>query len=565
MLQTLHIENIALIRQLEMDFSRGFHALTGETGAGKSILIDSIGLLIGAKADKTLIRTGETYAYVSGVFGDFSPDTLARLASAEITPDEEGHILVERHMTTDGKTKVRVNGLPVTLGKLKDISKYLIDIHGQNDTFALYDAANYIRVLDAYASLDGAMESYRATYDKLTDVESEIASIRHSEAERMRLIEMLTYQISDIDAVGPRAGEDVQLEEKENRIKNGERIYRQSSFAYRLLRGGEKGNAVLILDKSIQALDQLKDVIPEASAMCEELKDCRYRVEDVAFRSLELSEQAGGDPTAQINRIEMRLDAIAKLKKKYGSTVDEILAYREGAAKRLLDLQNADDRLADLTAQRDLLRADALAQAKKLHDARVKTAKNLSQAVVDNLVFLDMPKVTFTVTVEIKRDQNGEVLGPHGFDDVDFLISANQGEQLHSLSKVASGGELARMMLALKCVERRTDGASAMIFDEIDSGVSGKTARKIGLKLLELSADTQVFCVTHSAQIASLADTHLLITKHVDNGRTLTTIRELDEEGRIGELSRVLGGIHVTDAQRQAAIDMRREKQNSRS
>ena len=561
MLLTLQIENIALIRELELDFSRGFQALTGETGAGKSILIDSIGLLCGNKADKTLIRTGEERASVRGVFGNLSHVAVQALSEMDIVPDDEGCLLVERQLSVDGKSKIKISGVTVTLGILKEVAKHLIDIHGQSDTLTLYDSASYIRILDAYAGTEDALLAYGVVFERYESLKREIEEISRSEAERMRTIEMLTYQLADIDAVGLKPGEDVALEEKERRIKNHERIFRQCSFVYRALKGAEKGNACLLLDRSIAALETLTDVIPDAEKLISELRECLYSLEDIAEKVYDLTDTSEGDPTSAIDKIERRLDAIAKLKKKYGVTVEDILAYRAQAAKRLESMQNADARLEELTEELKQAYSEAAKLGEKIHSIRVRAGEYLSKQVIDNLVFLDMPKVKFCVVVTQEYSENGEYkLSPDGFDHVEFLISANKGEELHSLSKVASGGELARMMLALKCVESQRDLSVSMIFDEIDAGVSGKTARKIGLKLLELSKHTQIFCVTHSAQIASLADVHLLISKHEADGRTVTTVKELDEAGRIEELSRVLGGIHVTDAQRQAAVDMRQEK-----
>ncbi len=563
MLETLHIENIALIRSLEMDFRGGFQVLTGETGAGKSILIGAIGLLTGMKSDKTLIRTGESEAVVYGTFTVGTESATEHLRALDITPSEDGRVIVERHLYADGRGKIKVNGAPVTLTALKEISKYLIDIHGQNDTLSLYESAEYIRILDAFASLEDAYRQYSADYETYERLHREMAEINRSEAERIRHIEMLTYQIADIDTLHLKPGEDEALEEKEKRIKNRERIFKHASYAFRMLKGAEKGNAAMLVDRSAAAMDMITDAVPEAEALAKELRDCLYAIEDIAERAYAMTESEDGDPTAMINKIEARLDAINKLKKKYGSTVEEILTYRENAAKRLAQYQNADDRLIELRELCATATAEAEKSAAVLHERRLHAAENLAKRVIETLVFLDMPKVTFRIDVTENVNADGaHILTYAGYDTVDFLISANSGEELHSLSRVASGGELARMMLALKCAEGHTRTATAMIFDEIDAGVSGKTARKIGLKLLELSRDTQVFCVTHSAQIASLADEHYLIAKHEEGGRTVTGLTALDEDGRIRELSRVLGGIHVTDAQRQAAVDMRREKLN---
>ncbi len=563
MLETLHIENIALIRSLEIDFRAGFQVLTGETGAGKSILIGAIGLLTGMKSDKTLIRTGETEAMVYGVFGCIVDEAAACLARYDISPSEDGKVLVERRLFSDGRGKIKVNGTPVTLTTLKEISKFLIDIHGQNDTLSLYDSAEYIRILDSFATLTDAYQVYCTDYEAYENIRREMAEITRNEAERVRTIEMLTYQLADIDAVHLKPGEDDALEEKEKRIKNRERIFKHASYVFRMLKGAEKGSATMLLDRSAVAMDSLTDAVPEADSMAKELRDCLYTLEDIAERAYAMTEDEDGDPTAMLNKIEARIDAINKLKKKYGATVEEILAYRETAATRLSQYQNADDRLAELQELCQAATKRATTSASVLHELRLAAAEGLSARVIETLVFLDMPKVSFRIDVKENRDAAGNyILSPDGYDMVDFLISANSGEEMHSLSRVASGGELARMMLALKCAEKHTRASSAMIFDEIDAGVSGKTARKIGLKLLELSESTQIFCVTHSAQIASLADEHYLIAKHEEDGRTVTSLTTLDEEGRIGELSRVLGGIHVTDAQKQAAIDMRREKLN---
>lgn len=561
MLKTLHIKNIALIRELELDFRRGFQVLTGETGAGKSILIDSIGLLTGTRADRGMIRTGETAASVTGLFGELSDRALLSLRQMDIAPDSDGNILIQRSFTLDGKGKCKVNGEIVTLSVLRDIAKYLIDIHGQSDTMALYDADTYIRILDAFAGVSEDLSAYSEAYSAYDAYRREMDDILRGEAERARNIEMLTFQIADIDAVSPKVGEDEELAEREARIKNRERIYRQSQFVWRALKGAERGNVAMLLDRSIAAVESLLDALPSLENAVTELRDCQYRLDDVAEQMYDLSSEDDGDPAHIINETEERLTALSRLKKKYGSTIEEILAYREDAVKRLEKLQNSDGRLLEL---KDLLRdatEHATLLAKKLHDKRMIAAEELSARVIETLVFLDMPKVSFRVnTQEVKNAAGEYILSPTGYDRVDFLISANSGEDMQSLSMVASGGELARMMLALKSVENSLDESTTMVFDEIDTGVSGKTARKIGLKLLALSKRTQIFCVTHSAQIASLADDHLLIAKSERDGRTETSVTLLDEEGRIWELSRILGGIHVTEAQRQAAIDMRRER-----
>ena len=353
MLKTLHIKNIALIRELELDFRRGFQVLTGETGAGKSILIDSIGLLTGTRADRGMIRTGETAASVTGLFGELSDRALLSLRQMDIAPDSDGNILIQRSFTLDGKGKCKVNGEIVTLSVLRDIAKYLIDIHGQSDTMALYDADTYIRILDAFVGVSEDLSAYGEAYSAYDAYRREMDDILRGEAERARNIEMLTFQIADIDAVSPKVGEDEELAEREARIKNRERIYRQSQFVWRALKGAERGNVAMLLDRSIAAVESLLDALPSLENAVTELRDCQYRLDDVAEQMYDLSSEDDGDPAHIINETEERLTALSRLKKKYGSTIEEILTYREDAVKRLEKLQNSDGRLLEL---KDLLR-----------------------------------------------------------------------------------------------------------------------------------------------------------------------------------------------------------------
>lgn len=385
MLKTLHIKNIALIRELELDFSRGFQVLTGETGAGKSILIDSIGLLTGMRADRGMIRTGETAASVTGLFGELSDRALSSLRQMDIAPDSDGNILIQRSFTLDGKGKCKVNGEIVTLSVLRDIAKYLIDIHGQSDTMALYDADTYIRILDAFAGVSEDLSAYGEAYSAYDAYRREMDDILRGEAERARNIEMLTFQIADIDAVSPKVGEDEELAEREARIKNRERIYRQSQFVWRALKGAERGNVAMLLDRSIAAVESLLDALPSLESAVTELRDCQYRLDDVAEQMYDLFSEDDGDPAHIINETEERLTALARLKKKYGSTIEEILTYREDAVKRLEKLQNSDGRLLEL---KDLLRdatEHATLLAKALHDKRRIAAEELSTRVIKTL------------------------------------------------------------------------------------------------------------------------------------------------------------------------------------
>ena len=553
MLSSLYIENIAVIRRLSVDLTAGFTAVTGETGAGKSVILEAIKLLLGGKADRELIRHGEETGSVSAVFGTLGAAAEEALSAAGIDPDEEGSVQVRRVISNDGKSRAWINGQPVSLSLLRDVGRYLVDVHGQNENLTLLDEKTYVATLDGYAGLRDRVAAYRAVYNDLCDVRRRLSEFDRGEAERLRTVEMLKYQIADVDAVNPKPGEDAALEEKETKIKNREKIVRQTSFVYRALKGAERGSVLFLLDKSAQALEPLSSVIPEIASIAEELNDCRYRIEDAAERVYDLSDADEGDPTAVIDKIEGRLDAFSKLKKKYGGTIEEVLRFRDEAKKRLAELDASDDTVIELRESEKKLSAETRKLALSLHAERKKAAKELEKKITDILLYLDMPKVVFRVDV-LDRGENG--LKADGCDDVLFVLSANAGDEPRPLSLVASGGELARTFLALKCVLSERALTPTMIFDEIDTGVSGKTARKIGYKLAELSKGTQVFAVTHSAQIASLSDTHLLIRKEEKNGKTETGLTSLDREGRIAELSRILGGLTVTESQRNAARDM---------
>lgn len=557
MLLSLYIENIAVISRLEIEMSEGFTAMTGETGAGKSVILDSIKLLLGEKADRDMIRYGEEEGSVCALFGHLGKEAIAALHEADITPDEDGCVQIRRVIFADGKSRAKVNGVPVSLTCLRNIAKYLVDIHGQNENLTLMDEKSYMTVLDGYAGCGEQALSYRKKYAELEEIRRRLRELACGEAERLRMIEMLRFQIADIEAVNPKPGEDAALEEKEKRIKNRERITRQTSFVYKALKGAERGSVAYLLEKSVAALEPLSALLPETERLCEELNDCRYRIEDMAERVYDMTDPDEGDPTALIDRIEARLDAFSKLRKKYGGTIEEVLRYRDEAKERLSALDASDDTVAELREEESALKKEATLLADSLHSLRCTAAKELEKRITEILLYLDMPKVVFRIPVTRRALPDGTLdLNRDGGDDVQFVMSANAGDIPRPLSAIASGGELARTFLALKCVLAEKALTPTMIFDEIDTGVSGKTARKIGLKMLELAEGTQIFCVTHSAQIASLAGSHLLISKHEVEGKTEAEIRPLDRAGRLDELSRILGGIKVTQAQRDAAADM---------
>lgn len=556
MLRSLHIENLAVIKTLDIDFVSGFTSLTGETGAGKSIIIESINLLLGKKADKELVRTGESFALVSGIFSDVSRAILDKLSENSITPDDDGNIMIQRTVGLDGRSSVKLNGRAVTISYLKELVSGLVSIHGQSDTADLTDAKKQLDIIDMHASNTELLNSYADVYKRLSEVKARIEEIEAKERERERLIEILKYQIEDIDSYGLKDGEEEDLVERKVRIKNSEKITKNAGFVFKALKGSEKGSVSFLLDKSIASLSQISDVIPDFLQYAEKLRDFLYQIDDIAENVYSATEDMDDDPEGALNEIESRLDKISKLKRKYGYTVRDILDFRDKAEAELLELSDSDNLIRKLKKEEEELYNEALLLATQLNEKRRAAAKVLESEVKASLEFLDMPKVVFFTSIENERVGERFNLYPDGMDKVEFYISANRGVDAQPLSKVASGGELARVMLAIKGSTADKDGVDTVIFDEIDAGVSGKTARKIGVKMRSLSKKLQLFAVTHSAQIASLSDDHLLISKSDVNGSTQTSVRRLDYEGRVKELSRILGGIAITDAQRKAAIDM---------
>ena len=553
MLLSLHIENIAVIKCVDIDFANGFTAMTGETGAGKSIIIDSIGLLLGAK--------GEGTAMVSGLFGNLSSKDGEALSENGVGVDEEGNILVQRTISNDGRSQIKINGRTVNLSVLKGVTAALVGIHGQNDTGALLNPANHLSIIDTYAGNSELLLSYKDAYAEYDAVRKQIAEIVEKTRESERLKEILEYQIKDIESAQLHDGEEEELVDKKIKIRNSEKIVKNSEFVYKALKGSEKGGVSYLIDRSVSALSQLSGVIPEYGGYADELREILYKVEDIAEEVSDTISDMDSNPTEALNEIEERLDKIAKLKRKYGLTVKDIIAFGERARAELETLENSDGVLKRLTVKEAEAYGKALAIAEKLHEIRRAAADMLGCKIKETLEFLDMPKVVFFASMQEKYSADKKLLLSNGIDFVEFFISANRGAEPQPISKIASGGELARIMLAIKSVISDKDGIGTLIFDEVDAGVSGKTARKIGIKMLSLSKSTQIFCVTHSAQIASLADSHFLIGKRDVDGTTQTYVKEQDKDGRIDEISRILGGIDVTDSQRSAAFDMIEEKE----
>ena len=554
MLQTLHIENIAVIKCVDIEFDTGLTVLTGETGAGKSILIDSVNLLLGGKFNRELIRAGQTTAHVSALFSALGEDAMQELCQADIPIDpEERCVRISRSVSADGKSIFRIEGRPVTAATVRKIGQLLLNIHGQNDNQTLLQKSAHLQLLDAMGTPDEMREEYANAYREMMACRAELERLTKSDAETMRRSEMLTYQIKDIASAKLKAGEEEDLLARRVKLQNAEKIRKQVNLVVTALDARDKnGSVAYLLNRSAAALRQLAVVIPEAQSLSEQLESMMYDARDVAEQVISwCDDDEYDDPTAALDAIEGRLDVISRLKRKYGESVQAVIAFAENAKRELDELEGAKDRIEELTTQMKALRQRCLDSAKRLTEQRLTLAHEIADRIHEELAFLDMPKVRFSVSLRPTADFTAT-----GCDDVEFLISTNPGQELMPLIKIASGGELARLMLAIKSVLNDRDGVGCVVFDEVDTGISGKTSRKVGIRLRQMAKNVQVVCITHSAHIASLADTHARISKQEEHGMMETDVTVLDEDGRIEEIARILGGIEITAAQRQAAKEM---------
>ena len=553
MLRSLHIENMAVIKTLEFEFSSGLTVLTGETGAGKSVITDSINFLICNKVNRDLIRSGEKRAVVSAVFTDIDSKTATSLTSMgfEVFDDE---IVLERILTSEGKTTCRIDGRGVSQQIMRRVGSLLISIHGQHDTLRLTDETERIRLIDTFAKNDGLLDSYAEAYDDWRKVNSNIASLRKDSAAISRMKDMLEFQQKEIASAKLKCGEEEELVIERTRLQSAERIKKHTDSAARTLYANEKGiSASSLALHAAEVLAKISDVVPEFNDLSSRLRNCTYELDDISSELQVIVQkfEFDKDPGKRLDEIESRLALITKLKRKYGSTIEEILEFGQKAESELEKLDTSDIRMDELIAKESALRAILSEKAKHLSEARYNAALKIEKEVCETLRFLDMPKVRFTASVT-----DTDSFNEFGKDKIDLLIAANAGEPMMPLEKSASGGELSRVMLALKCAVSEADSIGTLIFDEVDSGISGKTSRKVGIKLKQASASSQVLSVTHSAQIASLADWHLLVAKKEIDGRAETTLSCLDDLGRIEETARILGGINVSESQRLAAVDM---------
>lgn len=539
MLSDLAIKNVAVIDSLNISFKKGMSVLTGETGAGKSIIIDSINMILGDRTNKGLVRYGEDKASVQAVFDDCC-EARELLSQYDIETEDE-QLVISRQITSQGKSVCRINGVIVPLSILRDIADRLINIHGQHDNQALLTPSKHIVFLDNYAGDVDKLNKYKSCYRKVQSIKDQIDSLRIDEQEKARRIDLLEYQISEIEKAELTAGEDTDLQEQRSIMENAEMISSKLNEAYDNIYGGSLAQAAYdAVSIAVSALSELTDYDAALKELYENLTSAMYTIEDAAHEIKDYAENVEFDE-AVLNDIEDRLDLILKLKRKYGGTIEEILAFKDSAKKELEDIQLGDEKIAEL--EKDLLDTERtmLQEGKALTEARKKAAVDLQKLIEEALHELDMEKAKFMVMLK-----SGD---PHsnGMDEVEFLFSANLGEPLKPLVKIASGGELSRVMLAMKSVLADSDNVDTLIFDEIDTGVSGRAAQKIAKKLAQIAANKQVICITHLPQLSSVADNHYLIEKHVENERTFTAVKMLDDEERIKELARMIDGTELSE------------------
>lgn len=548
MLSLLHIENIAVIESADISFDRGFNVLTGETGAGKSIVIDAISAILGERAYRDMIRTGAAKASVRAVFMDVPEYPWFSENGVEYDPET----VIQREIYLDGKNICRVNGSLVSVSILRKLGIQLINIHGQHDSASLFDEENHLAFLDAFADNQSLRESYSQAYQKVTELRREIDSLTMDESEKLRRMETLKYQIGEIEKAQLEPGEDEALEQRRKLLQNAEKLSSGLEEATQCLYGGEDTDgAAGLLAQAEHALARLGRFSDSFQSIHDRVADLMYQVQDAAEEVRDTRDSLNYSAD-ELEQIESRLDVIHKLRRKYGVTCEDILAYLEKAKRELDEIEFADDHLERLKGKLKKAEKTAWDQALALRKNRQEKAELLSQRILAELSQLDMPRVQFSC-----RFQELE-LTPNGADGVAFYMSANAGEALKPMSKVASGGELARIMLAMKNVLAEKDQVNTLIFDEVDTGVSGRAAQKVAEKLRSVASHKQVLCVTHLPQLAALADTHLLIAKSERDGRTYTSVTPLDLEGRKRELARIIGGANITQTTLKSAEEMLR-------
>ena len=555
MLSSLQIENVAVIQKAEVHFEPGLNVLTGETGAGKSILIDSINAILGNRTSKDLVRTGASKAVIRAAFEQVPSAVLDKLEQSGYERSEA--LLLSREITAEGKSSCRINGMPATAAVLRDLCGGLININGQHDSVGLLNPAHHLGILDDYAQNRTVFQEYYTLYRKLVQVKRELDALITDETEKQRKIDLLQYQVQEIEDAGLTAGEEQTLENRRKVLSNASAIRDRLAQSYALLSGSDDAaGAVDLLGEASNAVDAAAQLDPALSAAAGQLLDLYYNAKDVAADLIGRLD-AYDTNDAELDEVEQRLDLLYRLKRKYGSTVEDVIAFGQKAREELDNIQHSQQRHDALQAEKLRLYAKAREKAEVLTQTRLKAFEELNTRISGTLDFLNMPGVRMTL-----RHTRGP-LASHGQDSIEFYISTNPGEAPKPLAKIASGGELSRITLAIKNAMADKDAVPTVIYDEIDSGVSGKAAGRIGEVLRQSAQGHQILCITHTAQIAALADCHLLIQKNVSNERTYTEIHPLDENGRVEALARLISGDHVTELSRANAREMLQERKHS--
>lgn len=554
MLSSLQIENVAVIQKAEVHFEPGLNVLTGETGAGKSILIDSINAILGNRTSKDLVRTGASKAVIRAAFEQVPSAVLDKLEQSGYERSEA--LLLSREITAEGKSSCRINGMPATAAVLRDLCGGLININGQHDSVGLLNPAHHLGILDDYAQNRTVFQEYYTLYRKLVQVKRELDALITDETEKQRKIDLLQYQVQEIEDAGLTAGEEQTLENRRKVLSNASAIRDRLAQSYALLSGSDDAaGAVDLLGETSNAVDAAAQLDPALTAAAGQLLDLYYNAKDVAADLIGRLD-AYDTNDAELDEVEQRLDLLYRLKRKYGSTVEDVIAFGQKAREELDSIQHSQQRYDALQAEKLRLYAKAREKAEVLTQTRLKAFEELNTRISGTLDFLNMPGVRMTL-----RHTRGP-LASHGQDSVEFYISTNPGEAPKPLAKIASGGELSRITLAIKNAMADKDAVPTVIYDEIDSGVSGKAAGRIGEVLRQSAQGHQILCITHTAQIAALADCHLLIQKNVSNERTYTEIHPLDENGRVEALARLISGDHVTELSRANAREMLQERKH---
>lgn len=550
MLKTLCIENIAVIEKADIEFSKGFNVLTGETGAGKSIVVDSINAILGERTSKELVRAGSENAFVTAYFEDINSEVKQKLNEFDLPCEDDGTLMLSRKISAQGKSTCRINGSVCTVSMLKEVGNLLVNIHGQHDSQTLLNADYHYKFVDMYGSLDGVLDEYKQSFKQLLSVRKQLKALTLDADERDRQIELLDYQIKELTDAEIKVGEWDELKKRKNLILNSQNLLQSLNSALAAFNGSDDYSGIsTLLSTAVKELGTVSDVDGDIKAVYDKAEALNDSVEVVKDALLDKINSIEFEPE-ELDRIEERLNLYYTFSNKYGETEQDMLYYLDEAVKKRVAFENSEEELEKLNVRYDEIFNQTVALAQKLTDLRKSTAEKLGNEICKQLEFLDMPKIKFTTSFEKGN------LSANGWDKIEFLIATNVGETAKPLAKIASGGELSRIMLAIKSIIAQKDSIDTLIFDEIDTGVSGKASRKIGLKLKELGAFTQVICVTHSAQIASVADSHFLIEKNVENDRTYTNVTVLDYDGRKNELARIMGGINATESLLKSAEEL---------